>query len=110
MISFKRIQDYGRRIGREFHAQRVVLFGSYAWGKPTADSDVDLLVILPFTGHEVDKAVEIRMKLRAGFPLDLLVKTPEKVRQRLKLGDAFLQDILKSGKVLYETNHGGMGK
>jgi len=105
MVRFKQIQDYGRRIGREFRAQRVILFGSYAWGKPKADSDVDLLVILPFRGKPAYKAVEIRLKVRTPFPLDLIVRTPEKVRKRLRLGDDFIREILEQGKVLYEVNN-----
>ncbi|MFA5863689.1 MAG: nucleotidyltransferase domain-containing protein [Phycisphaerae bacterium] len=102
----KKIYEISQRIVTEFHPQRVILFGSYAWGKPTPDSDVDLLVIMPFKEKPVAKAVEIRLKVRAGFPLDLLVKTPEKIKQRLAIGDSFIRDILKTGKVLYEANYG----
>jgi len=104
MIAIKKIKEFGRRIGEQFHAERVILFGSYAQGKVTADSDVDLLVIGPFKGRGVDKSVEIRMKLRPQFPVDILIKTPEKVHERLKMGDQFIREILEEGKVLYETN------
>ena len=104
MTAINKIKEFGRRIGEQFHAERVILFGSYAQGKVTADSDVDLLVIGPFKGRSVDKSVEIRMKLRPKFPVDILIKTPEKVHQRLKMGDQFLQEILEEGKILYEAN------
>ena len=100
-----RIEDFGQQIGREFGAQQIILFGSYAQGLATADSDVDLLVIGPFTGRSVDKSVEIRMKLRPTFPVDILVRTPDKVQERIKMGDNFMQDILKNGKVIYEADH-----
>ena len=104
MVAMKQIEEFGRRIGREFDAERVVLFGSYARGTITEDSDVDLLVIGAFEGRSVDKSVEIRMKLRPGFPIDLLVRTPEKVRRRIKMGDSFMRAILEEGKVLYEAD------
>jgi uncharacterized protein len=106
MVTMKQIERLGRDIGREFHPNRVILFGSYAHGKPTADSDVDLLVVLPLEGKPVEKSVEIRMKLRPEFPVDLLVRTPEKVQERLAMGDCFMQEIVERGKVLYEAAHG----
>jgi predicted nucleotidyltransferase len=102
------IKKICRQIVDNFHPQKVVLFGSYAYGKPTADSDVDLLVILPFTGRESTKAVEIRGKIKTVLPLDLLVKTPEKVRERIALDDFFMREITEQGKVLYETADAGV--
>jgi hypothetical protein len=65
---------------------------------------VDLLVITPLEGDAVAKSVEIQLKLRAPFPLELLVRTPEKVRERLEMGDGFMREILTKGNILYETN------
>lgn len=104
------IEDVGRRIGERFHPQRIILFGSYAEGQPTEDSDVDLLVIMPFKGTPVDQSVEIRMTIRPPFPMDMLVRTPEKVHERLKLGDPFIRAILTKGKVIYEDDRAGMGR
>jgi predicted nucleotidyltransferase len=104
MVAMDKIEEFGRRIGRQFGAERVILFGSYARGTVTKDSDVDLLVIGPFEGRSVDRSVQIRMKLRPGFPLDLVVRTPQKVRQRVQMGDDFMQEILDEGKVLYEAD------
>lgn len=104
MVAMSRIEEFGQRIGHEFGAEKVVLFGSYAQGTATDDSDVDLLVICPFQGRSVDKSVEIRMKLRPRFPIDLIVRTGEKVRQRIDMGDDFMREILEEGKVLYEAN------
>jgi predicted nucleotidyltransferase len=104
MVAMNQIEEFGRRIGQEFGAQKVLLFGSYARGTITEDSDVDVLVIGPFEGRSVDKSVEIRMKLRPGFPVDLLVRTPDKVRERIEMGDTFMREILEQGKVLYEAD------
>lgn len=104
MVVMTLIEEFGRQIGCEFGAQRVVLFGSYAEGTATEDSDVDLLIIGPFEGKSVDQSVKIRMKLRPAFPVDLLVRTPEKVSQRIQMGDGFMREILEKGKVLYEAD------
>jgi len=106
MVAIDTIRQFSQRIGREFGAARVVLFGSYARGTVTEDSDVDLLVICAFEGKSVDQSVKIRMKLRPQFPMDLLVRTPEKVRQRIEMGDDFMREILEEGKVLYEADNG----
>ena len=70
------------------------------------DFDVDLLVIGPFTGRNADTSVQIQMKLRPTFPVDLLVRISEKVRERIAMGDTFMQEILTQGKVLYKTVDG----
>lgn len=104
MVTMNQIEDLGQRIGLTFRPDRVVLFGSYAQGTATEDSDVDLLIILPFEGKSVIQSVEIRMRLRPSFPVDLIVRTPEKVRERLAMGDDFMREILEEGKVLYEAD------
>jgi predicted nucleotidyltransferase len=98
------IRNLSRRIASQFRPRRIVLFGSYAAGKPTPDSDVDLLVVLPHKGRAVDQSVRIRLETHPTFPLDLLVRTPREVRKRLAMGDTFLRDILEKGKVLYEAD------
>jgi uncharacterized protein len=79
------------------------LFGSYAYGEPTADSDVDLLVVRPFEGHPFRKAAEILNQIRPAFSVDLLVRTAEEIDERLILGDFFLREVVTRGKVLYES-------
>ena len=105
MIGIAQIRSAAARIARQFHPERVVLFGSHAQGRATDDSDVDLLVIMPFEGRSVDKAVEVRLKAEASFPMDILVRTPGEVRRRLAMGDTFMEDVLTNGKVLYEADH-----
>ncbi|MBI1765605.1 MAG: nucleotidyltransferase domain-containing protein [Acidobacteria bacterium] len=90
-------------IAREFQPERIILFGSQAYGKPTPGSDLDLLVVMHFTGDPLEQAVTILRKLNLMLPIDLLVKTPEQVQQRLTLGDRFMREIIERGKVLYEA-------
>ena len=104
MVAMSQIEEFGWRIGREFDAEKVILFGSYAQGTATDDSDVDLLVVAAFEGKSVDKSVEIRMKLRPRFPVDLIVRTSQKVRQRIGMGDDFMREVLQEGRVLYAAN------
>jgi predicted nucleotidyltransferase len=109
MVDAARIAELTAHIAAEFHPARIVLFGSHARGKAGKDSDVDLLIILPFEGKAAAKAAEIRLKVRPGFPVDLVVRTPQKVRERLAMGDGFLRDILETGTVLYEADHARVG-
>ncbi|NPV87663.1 MAG: nucleotidyltransferase domain-containing protein [Anaerolineae bacterium] len=103
MTRMEDIQALADRIIREFQPQRIILFGSYAWGNPSPDSDVDLLVILPFEGKSWQMASRIRSRACPSFPMDLLVRTPEQVSARLAQGDSFLKEITSRGIVLHET-------
>ena len=105
MVDMKEIKDLTSQIAREFSPERIILFGSYAYGQPGNDSDVDLLVVLPFNGKPVRKAIEIRNKINAGVPLDLIVRTPEQVADRVAQNDWFMREILERGHTLYEANH-----
>ncbi len=93
------IETYCRVLAREFHPEKIILFGSYAYGKPTKDSDVDLIVVLPFRGSDTKKVVEIRGRVEAPFPMDLLVWPPKRVRKT----DSFTRDVMARGKVMYES-------
>lgn len=110
MTHLKTIQEFCDRLVAEFHPDKIILFGSYAHGTPTADSDVDLLIILRFRGKDMQKAAEIRNRVLADFPLDLIVRTPEQIRRRLALNDFFLREVVEKGKVLYEATHTRMGQ
>jgi len=103
-IPQKAIDAVVLQIAEKFHPQKIILFGSYAHGKPGPESDVDLLVILstPLKGRK--KSLEIRQYLGVMFGLDLIVHSPESLRQRLEWGDSFLQEITQTGKVMYESS------
>ena len=102
------IRRYARQVAQRFGPDRIVLFGSYAYGTPHADSDVDLLVVMP-ARNQHDLAVKIRCALPAPFPMDLLVRTPGNMRWRLEEGDSFLTEIVTKGKVLYEKDDPRVG-
>ncbi len=107
-IPMRVIRRYARAIAAEFQPGKIILFGSYAYGTPHNDSDVDLLVVMP-TRDRHAQAVRIRWRLSAPFPLDLLVRTPKEMAYRLKEGDSFLTTIVTQGKVLYEKADEGVG-
>jgi predicted nucleotidyltransferase len=105
MVSRHAIKRFVNEIARRFKPVRIILFGSYAYGRPTPDSDVDLLVIMPCKGRSLDAALNVRLAVAADFPLDLIVRTPAELRRRLALGDFFLHEIVDKGVVLYEGAH-----
>ena len=105
MVEMKEIRDLTSQIAREFSPDRIILFGSHAYGQPGNDSDVDILVVLPFEGKPVRKAIEIRNRVNAGLPLDLIVRTPEQLAERVAQNDWFIREILERGRTLYEANH-----
>ena len=97
------INEFNNRLVNDYKPHKVILFGSYANGTPGPDSDVDILVILPFEGKTTIKSAEILNRINPRFPIDLLVRTPEQVRDRLDKGDFFMREIMEKGVVLYET-------
>ncbi len=104
----KVIRRYARQVAERFRPQKIILFGSYAYGTPHADSDVDLLVVMP-ARNQLDQAFKIRLALPAPFPMDLLVRTPANVRRRFEEGESFTTVILTQGKVLHEAGNASVG-
>jgi uncharacterized protein len=102
------VQSFASAVAEHFHPEKIILFGSHAYGSAHADSDVDLLVIMA-ARNELDQAMRIRNAVDYPFPLDLLVRTPKNLAWRLAEGDPFLKEIMAKGKVLYEKAHKGMG-
>ena len=94
-----------QRIVDELHPEKIILFGSYAYGAPTPHSDVDLLIILKTNASLQERSWNVsRLLLPRPFPVDILVKTPREIENSLKSGDFFLQEIIDRGKVLYERD------
>jgi predicted nucleotidyltransferase len=85
-ITVQDITDVVAQMVEHFHPQQVVLFGSYASGTPTLDSDVDLLVVMETPPRNVEQAVEIRKAVNFPFPVDLIVRTPQHIAERVTLG------------------------
>lgn len=104
------IHELGQQIGTHFYPEKVILFGSQAYGEPTPDSDIDLLVVMNYQGRHTVQALKILTQLKSLAPIDLLVRTPVEVQERLVLGDQFMQEIIERGKVIYENNHEGMDR
>ena len=98
-VGRNQIEAYCRIVAREFKPEKIILFGSFAYGKPTKDSDVDLVVIMPFRGSDVRAATRIRIQVDSPFPLDLLVWKPG----RFSRMQSFNREVLTHGKVMYET-------
>ena len=87
--------------------EKIILFGSYAYGTPTADSDIDLLVVKNIKENEVRK---YRLQLKKAlwerlkpfnFPFDLIVDNESRIKQRIAMGDLFYKEIFTKGKVIY---------
>jgi predicted nucleotidyltransferase len=102
VVQINDIQELANRIAREFEPDRIILFGSYARGTAAADSDVDLLVILPFEGKGFWKSVEIINRVNVPFSLDLMAYRPEAAARRYAQGDPLIRDAMDHGRVLYE--------
>lgn len=98
-VAMRQIRAYCQVVAREFQPRKIILFGSYATDSATPDSDVDLVVVMPFRGSDTDQVVEIRGRVEAPFPMDLLVWKPAQADQ----GDAFTRAVLSEGKVMYEA-------
>jgi predicted nucleotidyltransferase len=106
-IPMRIIRRYARQVAERFQPDKIVLFGSYAYGTPQADSDVDILVIMP-ARNELDQAFKIRCQVPTQFPMDLIVLKPSNVKWRLEEGESFLTEIMSRGKILYEKNDSRM--
>src|SRR5215472_5223332 len=100
-IPMRVIRRYARAIAERFQPDKVILFGSYAYGTPHEDSDVDLLVVMP-ARNQLDQALKIRCTLEPPFPMDLIVRTPKAMKWRLEEGESFTTEVVSKGKVLYE--------
>lgn len=98
------IRQFAREVAERFQPEKIILFGSYAYGQPHEDSDVDILVVMP-ARNELNQAVKIRLAIARQFPLDLLVRTPETLAWRIAEGDSFLREVMDRGKILYEEAH-----
>ncbi len=101
MVTKEQIQEVADKIAKEFQPEKIILFGSYAWGKPHEDSDVDLCIIKNVENtrelaREIDGSISPRL-----FPMDIVVFRPKKEFQRLSMSDTFYRQILTQGAVLY---------
>jgi predicted nucleotidyltransferase len=107
-IPMRLIRRFARQVAERFEPEKIILFGSYAYGTPHADSDVDILVIMPCR-NQIDQACRIDDVFDPPFPLDLIVRTPTNLAWRLAEGELFHTEIVTKGKVLYEKGDARVG-
>ena len=101
------IERMVRKLVEEYRPEKIILFGSYAWGEPDSDSDIDLFIIKDTDKRKLDRMAEVRRILTGlhdFIPLDTIVMTPEEFRSRSGLRDPFVLSIAEEGKKLYETS------
>ena len=97
------IRSVAEEIAKKFNPEKIILFGSYAWGEPDPESDVDLLVIMGDGASNWDLSVGISMAVRHFFPMDIVVRSPQGITERIGQGDFFLKLVIENGEVLYES-------
>jgi predicted nucleotidyltransferase len=90
------------QIAEKFQPSKIILFGSYAYGTPRPESDVDVLVIMDSPLKESELSFQIRKSIEYNFGIDLVIKTPKDLKRRIDLGDVLLKEIVRKGKVVYE--------
>jgi predicted nucleotidyltransferase len=104
IVTDELLEDIANRIVEAFHPDEIILFGSYAYGIPYADSDVDLLVVMDSAKPVVERIRDVAGVAETPFlPMDVLVYTPQELDRRVTLGDSFVNDILCRGRVLYSS-------
>src|SRR5579871_5264305 len=102
------IRRFARQVTQRFGPDKIILFGSHAYGTPHADSDVDILVVMP-ARNQLDMAFKIHATIQPPFPLHIVVRTPRNLSKRLQEGESFLTEAVSKGQVLYEANHKSVG-
>jgi predicted nucleotidyltransferase len=110
VVKRRDIENFVDRVVQRFRPTAVILFGSYAYGHPTEDSDVDLMVVIPHRGPSARVATEIRLACPRSFPMDLIVRSPAELHRRLRSGDSFLRDVTSRGIVLHESRDARVGR
>ncbi len=101
----EKLKEITDKIVREYKPEKIILFGSYAWGEPKSDSDLDLFVVKN-TKEPSLKRIEIldRLFSRREFSMDFLVYTPKQIKKRLAIEDFFVKKIINNGKILYDRS------
>jgi len=107
-IPLAAIRRFARRIAERFQPDKIILFGSYAYGKPHEESDVDLLVIMR-TKNAIDQSIRSSLAFKQLFSLDLIVRTPWQIERGLKDDNWFLREIIEKGRLLYEARDRQVG-
>ncbi len=107
-VPMSAIRRFAKQVAERFQPEKIILFGSYAYGKPHRDSDVDILVVMP-CHDEINLSIRIWDAIDPPFSLDLIVRTPQRLRWRIQEGDWFMREVMGRGKVLYEKTDQAVG-
>jgi len=102
MVSMSTIEEFAKKVGETFGPEKIILFGSHAYGTPHEDSDVDLLLIYADDKMPKERPL-VRSTLKPDFPCDILFRTASQIKERLRLRDFFIEEILDKGRVLYDA-------
>lgn len=103
VVTQKVIDEVVRRIVQAVDPDKIILFGSYAYGKPSKDSDLDILVVMPSDKPRWKRSIPIYSALQGLiFPKDVIVYTPEEVEEWSEVPQAFITTVIRKGRVLYE--------
>jgi predicted nucleotidyltransferase len=100
----KIIIEIVEKIKREYQPEKIILFGSYAYGTPDRDSDIDMLIVKDTRERLIDRMVAVSRIVSDPdmlIPFEPIVLTPEELNERLKIGDQFIKEILEKGETLY---------
>ena len=98
----KEIKNIAEQIAKEYKPGKIILFGSYACGEPTKDSDIDLFIVKDSDKSSLEMNREVsRIVFARGVAMDILVYTPKQLEKRQRMGDPFLMNILNFGQILY---------
>lgn len=100
----KKLKAVTKRIVESYDPEKIILFGSYAWGRPNEDSDFDLLIVKKNKKDFLTEQKKVRKIIDGEIAVDILISTPEEVKKRLDLGDFFFRDIIKKGKYFYDKS------
>lgn len=98
------IEEIVDKIVRGYGPTKIILFGSYAYGKPSDDSDIDLLIIKNTDKRPIDRWMEVKRILRDPqrvLSISPHIYTEREIKDRFMIKDFFIEEIFKKGKILY---------
>lgn len=106
--SKKILSEVVEKLINQYKPLSIILYGSYAHGNPTEDSDIDLLILKNTNKRRVDRFVQVKKIIydpRNKIPISPLIYNPKELEERLRIGDDFIKEIYKKGTILYEKTN-----